>query len=77
MWFPFDFAILVQVKMWPSLGQIRDIRVFLLYKIPDQNSGMSEYEYIPDPRKMSNGLTSKPRLFDESRAFFLGISVGY
>ena len=45
--------------------------------IPDQNSGMSEYEYISDQKKMGVGSTGKTQLFDECRVFLSGISVGY
>ena len=49
----------------------------ILEKISNQNSIMSEYEYIPDPRKIRIGSTGKTRLFDECRVFLSGMSVGY
>ena len=61
----------------PDKGHKGILTVKNTQDIPDQNSGMSDYEYISDPGKMDIGLTGKTRPFDKCRLFLSGISVGY
>ena len=58
-----------QVKGISNLKYTRDI--------PDQNSGMGGYGFIPAPRKMSIRWTGNTPPFHKSRVFLSGMGFGY
>ena len=58
-----------QVKGISNLKYTRDI--------PDQNSGMGGYGFIPAPRKMSIRWTGNTHPFHKSRVFLSGMGFGY